>query len=210
MVILLHGLGRTSRSMRTMEKNLVQHGYRPVNINYPSTAHPVETLADCVAQQIRQACPAEEVKIHFVTHSLGGIIVRYLHKKGLVNNIGRVVMLCPPNRGSELVDFFSKSVFFRSGYGPAGRQLGTGPDSLPNRLGPVDFEVGVIAGTRSLNPLYSYLIPGRDDGKVSVDRSGVAGMADFITVPHTHTFIMNSPEVVRQTLFFLKNGGFQT
>ena len=119
-------------------------------------------------------------------------------------------MLSPPNRGSELVDRFGQSVFFKSGYGPAGRQLGTGPDSLPNCLGPVDLEVGVIAGTRSLNPLYSYLIPGRDDGKVSVDRTRAAGMADFITVPHTHTFIMNSPEVIRQILYFLKNGRFQT
>jgi len=74
--------------------------------------------------------------------------------------------------------------------GPAGQQLGIGPSSLPNRLGPATFEVGIVAGDRSLNPCFSYWIPGPDDGKVSVRSTTLEGMQDFLLIHRSHTWMM--------------------
>ena len=207
-VVLLHGLGRTKKSMQKLESSLLSYDFRVININYPSTECPIETLAVLVGNEIRKRCPERTRKIHFVTHSLGGIVLRYFLKENQMVNLGRIVMLSPPNQGTELVDALKGNFLFRGVTGPSGQQLGTEASSVPNTLGPVDYDVGIIAGDRSLNPLFSCLIPGSDDGKVSVDRSKLNGMADFITVSHSHTFIMNSHVVIQQIAHFLKNGRF--
>jgi len=211
-VILLHGLGRTSRSMRALERTL-SHRFRVINIGYPSRKYPVERLAEYVGSRIRQRCSDESRKIHFVTHSLGGIVLRYYLKESQLCNLGRVVMLGPPNQGSELVDIFRKSALFNVllnvATGPSGRQLGTEASSIPNVLGPVDFVVGVIMGSGSPDPIFSRLIPGADDGRISVERAKVEGMTDFMTVPRHHTFIMNSSDVIEQAVFFLENAKFR-
>ncbi len=208
--VLLHGLGRTSRSMRALEGNLSGLGFRVINVNYPSTKYPIEYLAEYVGKTIHQCCTdcTDEERIHFVTHSLGGIVLRYYLKENQLHNLGRVVMLSPPNQGSELVDNLRDNILFKIVTGPSGQQLGTDSSSVPITLGPVDFELGIIAGNRSLNPIFSHLIPGEDDGRMSVERSKVEGMADFLIVPHAHPFIMNSPEVIEQTVYFLEHGRF--
>jgi triacylglycerol lipase len=207
-VVLLHGLGRSNRSMSDMEAALGGAGYTVENIDYPSTDHPFQKLLEIVSDRIDRCCVRSGSKIDFVTHSLGGILLR-AYAQGRGNGyIGRAVMLSPPSRGSELVDELKDITVFQWIAGPAGQQLGTDPDSVPLNLGPVNFEVGVITGNASLNPLYSWLIPGPDDGKVSVDRAMLSGMADFIVLPHSHSFIMNSEEVIRQTLYFLDQGRF--
>ncbi|MCP4539138.1 MAG: alpha/beta hydrolase [Chloroflexi bacterium] len=206
--VLLHGLGRTRWSMYVLER-ILSRGFRVINIGYPSRKYPVEQLAECVGRKIRQCCTNEVKKIHFVTHSLGGIILRCYLKQNPLPNLGRVVMLSPPNQGSELVDAFRGNILFEIVAGPVGAQLGTEATSVPNILGPVDFEVGVITGDGSLNPIFSHLIPGADDGRVSVKRSQVEGMADLTIVPQHHSFIMNSSEVVEQVICFLKKGQFR-
>ncbi len=211
-VILLHGLLRNARSMDRLEKSLAGQGYNVINIDYPSTKQPIEQLAEESLGPVIAHCgqaPGVE-KIHFVTHSTGGIIVRYYLKHHDLPELGRVVMLSPPNQGTELVDRFKDNFLFRAFSGPAGLQMGTAAPSLPLKLGSVDFELGVITGRRSLNPIASLLIPGPDDGVIAVERTKVAGMGDFLVMPTTHTFIMMRRGVIEQVLHFLEHGAFKT
>ena len=209
-VILLHGLRRTSRSMMKLEKSVSNQGYSVINADYPSTKHPIELLAEEILSHIIERCSeTPQSKIHFVTHSMGGIVVRYYLKHHRLPNLGRVVMLSPPNQGSELVDQLKDSFIFKKVNGPAGQQLGTDKDSIPLNLGHVDFELGVITGSRSFNPFNSILLPGPDDGVVSVERAKVTGMTDFLVLPHSHTFIMESEDVIEQVIYFLEHGAFR-
>ena len=139
---------------------------------------------------------------------MGGIMVRYYLSQHSVPILGRVVMLGPPNAGSELVDRLSGYQLFTLINGPAGKQLGTEPSSLPNSLGPVDYEVGIIAGNKNLNLLSSMLIPGDHDGRVTTQSTRLEGMADFILLPCNHSFMMNHQDVIQQTLLFLAQGHF--
>ena len=207
-VVLLHGLARSANSMEAMADALREAGYTVCNVDYPSTDYPVETLAREHVRPAIDNCAAGDGRIHFVTHSMGGIIVRYLATLPDAPPIGRVVMLGPPNRGSEVVDAIGDWAAFEWLNGPAGDQLGTAPDSLPNRLGPAPFAVGVIAGRHSINWINSAMIPGSDDGKVAVSRTRLAGMDDIVVLPVTHPLMMRDETVIAQTLHFLEHGSF--
>ena len=208
-VVLLHGLARTNRSMKKIAKTLSKKGYSVININYPSTAYPIEYLSDeILGKKVEPFVNKFKVKIHFVTHSIGGIVVRWHLKYHPISNLGRVVMLSPPNQGSEIVDKLRSNIIFKKWHGPAGQQVGTKVDSVPLTLGPVDFELGVITGNWSYNPIASLMIPGQDDGSVSVERARIKGMKDFLVVPHSHTFIIRKKGVINQVIHFLENGEF--
>ncbi len=207
-VVLLHGLSRTPRSMRRLETALARSGYRVVSVNYPAGRKPIGAIADVLDARRADRRGAGRARVDFVTHSYGGIVLRYYLETRPFPNLGRVVMLCPPSAGSELADLLRRIPVVRDVAGPVRLTLGTGPGSLPACLGPVHFELGIIAGNRSLNPLFSWIIPGPDDGMVSVERAKVPGMSDFLVVPRTHTFIMRSREVIAQTETFLQTGRF--
>ena len=206
-IILLHGLARTGRSMNKAAKLLAAYGYKTVNVDYPSRSADIGILAQKYITQALKQCEGVQ-KIHFLTHSMGGILLRYFLANQTIDKLGRVVMLAPPNQGSEVVDKLGNWKLFYILNGPAGLQLGTGNDSVPNRLGPVAFQVGIIAGNKTVNLLLSRLIPGVNDGKVSVSRAQVEGMKDFIVMPYSHTFIMQRDAVIKQALHFIQQGTF--
>lgn len=209
-VILLHGLARTETSMLKLELHLMNHGFHVVNIGYPSREKDIQTLSEeTISKAINECTNATASKINFVTHSMGGILVRYYLDAHKINNLGRVVMLSPPNQGSEVVDKLKNLILFKWINGPAGQQLGTNRESLPNKLGPPDYEVGIITGDKTINPILSLLIPGKDDGKVSVERAKLMNMKDFLIVPKNHSFIMNSDDVISQVIYFIENGEFK-
>jgi len=217
-VVLLHGLGRTNRSMRPLERRLSDAGFRVENLGYPSLDEDPETLVARLRARV-SACCADAPRVHFVTHSLGGILVRAILAEpapeearphalaGVV--VGRVVMLAPPNQGSEIVDRLRELEAFEWMLGPTAARLGTDDDSLPRQLPPPTYEVGVIAGNVGINPLGALLPTGASDGTVLVDSTRLPGMTDFLVVPHSHTFIMQSELVAEQVVEFLRRGRFR-
>lgn len=209
-VILLHGLGRSRWSMWRMERSLADHGYRTVNIGYPSTDATIRDLVEAhVAPAVDRCRNDFPVRIHFVTHSMGGILVRqYLQDHGVPPG-SRVVMLSPPNHGSELADRLKGFWGYQWIMGPAGQQLGTGPESVPNSLDPTGVEIGVITGDKSDNPIAYFTFEGPNDGRVSVESAKLSEMKDFRVVHASHAFIMLNTAVIEEALCFLKNGQFR-
>jgi pimeloyl-ACP methyl ester carboxylesterase len=211
-VVLLHGLGRTYRSMADMTEALEAAGYATANLNYPSRDYRIEVLANTVLPRGIDQCERQGAsRIHAVTHSMGGILVRYYLAQHEMEQLARVVMLSPPNQGSEAAEALKDVPLYKWVNGPAGQQLGTGPGSLPVSLGPVHYPVGVITGNRAafFDTWLAEMIPGESDGKVSVARAKVEGMTDFLVLPYAHPFIMTEPEVITQTLHFLQHGRFE-
>jgi triacylglycerol lipase len=210
-VILLHGLCRTSRSMVPMGRALSQAGYKIMNVDYPSRTASIETLSeDAVGRAVADCRQAGATRIDFVTHSLGGMLVRSYLSRHAIPDLGRVVMLGPPNQGSEVADKLGWLWIYKKINGPAGNELGTDKNSTPNRLGPANFCLGVIAGDLTINWINSLLIPGRDDGKVSVERTKLAGMTGHMVIHTAHPFLMRNRTAIRQTIHFLRNGQFET
>lgn len=208
-VVLLHGLARSSASMAPLAAALEAQGYVVANVDYPSRKKAIPELATLAVNKGLASCPETIEQVHFVTHSLGGILIRYYLEATPIPRLGRVVMLGPPNQGSEVVDHYRNVPGFGWLNGPAGVQLGTDQASIPASLGSVNFNLGVIAGTTSVNPILSLSLPGIDDGKVSVERAKVEGMTDFVALPHSHPLMMKAPPVIEQVIEFLAHGEFR-
>jgi pimeloyl-ACP methyl ester carboxylesterase len=210
-VVLLHGLGRTHRSMARIETALRGAGYATANVDYPSQSQTIEASARVAVPQGVRACrEAGAHTIHFVTHSMGGLLLRYYLSGHTVEGLGRVVMLGPPNQGSEVADALAGTTLYERINGPAGAQLVTGPDGIAARLGPARFPLGIITGTEqtAIDSVLATRIPGENDGKVAVERAKLEGMHDFLVLPVNHTFMVVDDVVIAQTLHFLRHGRF--
>ncbi len=210
-VVLLHGLGRTAKSFARMQAALEKDGYRVIALDYASRRRTIEELAaqelDTLISALRRG---QAQKIHFVTHSMGGILLRYYLTQHALPELGRVVMLGPPNRGSEVADFTARVWPVNRIFGPNLARLKTAPGSFVNGLGPCrGGEIGVIAGDRSINWINSLVfIHGRDDGKVSVVEAKLQGMKEFRVVHVSHPFLMRNRGVIRLVQAFLAKGSF--
>ncbi len=208
-VILLHGLARTSASLNRIESALVTEGYIVANIDYPSRDGVISVLAPLAVDAGLDRCREQAAeRINFVTHSKGGILVRFYFAGHEIREMHRDVMLAPPNQGSKLVDVYRHVPGYNLLNGPAGLQLGTDAESVPLALGPVEFDLGVIAGNRTINVILSQFLDNPDDGKVSVASTRVEGMCGFIEMPVTHALIMRNREVIDQVLHYLAEGEF--
>lgn len=212
-VVLLHGLGRSSDVMEKMGQYLRIHGYFPHNIAYSSTAHTIETLSEMVYQKIHGLTAQPRYTVNFVGHSMGAILIRRLLQQHSINNLGRVVMLGPPNQGSHVAQFLKRFNFYRKLYGKSGCQLGTKDNLFLKSLPKATYPCGIIAGNKSqlADKLFDwFLLKGMDnDGKVAVESTELEGVTDHIVVPVTHPDLPKSGEVMHQTAFFLAHGYFE-
>ena len=209
-VILLHGLLRSAASMSLIEYDLIQEGYDVINIDYASTRSSIPGVAeDEVAAAVALARDQGYKRIHFVSHSLGALVIRtYLQEHSLPEG-SRIVMLAPPNQGSELADWvYAKFPRLSRIAGPAAKQLGTRNRSYASNLNPINGQIGVIIGSESWNPLFSKILPGSDDGAVSVERAKLKEMRDFMVAPCNHTTIILNRQVRLQVVHFLQVGYF--
>ncbi|SHF26236.1 Alpha/beta hydrolase family protein [Microbulbifer donghaiensis] len=208
-VILLHGLTKDSRSLRPLQHQLIDAGYYVANIDYPSRQKPIAELADYAVKAGLEQCARVNARpVNFVTHSLGGLLVRHYLQRHSVAQLNRIVMLAPPNHGSRVGDILSCIPYIKDINGPAGRQLGTGAGSVPLQLEPAAFNLGIIAGNRSLNPLASSLLAGQDDGRITVESARLPGMCSFLVLPQTHGGIAADEQAIFQALQYLSRGYF--
>jgi triacylglycerol lipase len=211
-VVLLHGLGRTHLSMARLAQVLRREGYNVVNATYPSRTRPLEELATQWLPQLLAQRADGAARVHFVTHSMGGILVRlWLRECGAPANLGRVVMLAPPNAGSEIPDRFAAFPPFRWMTGVNGVRLNTAADALPRTLGPWPCdagELGVIAGSRAWNPILNACVPRPHDGKVSVASTHLEGESDHVVLACSHTWLGWQRNALEHVSAFLRRGRF--
>ncbi len=203
-VIVLHGLRRTSRHMRKLALHLEECGYAVLNIDYPSTKLKLEELVEVIWFKIRPLV-SEGQKIHFVGHSMGGLLIRMILHKYRLEALGRVVQIGTPNRGSEVVTLLKNKWLFKKVFGPAGQQLS---EEISKVLGKVDYELGGIAGNFNRFSLFRKVFKTENDGSVSVESTKIDGMKDHIVIKTAHTLLPYNKEVQRQTAHFLKHGKF--
>lgn len=208
-VVLLHGLARTASSMGSLGSALNKRGYSVAIVDYPSRNHSIEVLSGLAVGTGIQSCRKNGNKhMYFVTHSLGGILVRAYLKEHLIPDLERIVMLAPPNHGSAIVDNIKEVPGVVWLNGPAFLELGTGAQSVPLGLGEIGADTAVIAGTLSINPILSTFLDHPDDGKVSVESARLEGMCAMLAIWVSHTFIMEDEVAIQQTLAYLDTGKF--
>lgn len=209
-VVLLHGLGRTSGSMALLERRVAKAGYRTLSIRYPSTSKPLPAIAEQLEPLVRAFADTLEGRVHVITHSLGGLLARAVLNRQRPTNLGRVVMLAPPNGGSEWADMLERSRLAKTILGPNSQYLVTGRGAdLDRSLGKIDYELGIIAGDRPIDRLIApFLIRAPHDGKVSVASTKVDGMTDHLILPVGHPLMPFHPRVARQAIAFLNTGTF--
>ena len=208
-VVLLHGISRTARSFRKMQAALEGCGFATLNQDYASRRKALEALAEDIHPAIQRFTDGIDGSVHFVCHSMGGLLARVYIARYRPKRLGRVVMLGTPNSGSEIADRLRHFRPYRAFFGPAGQQLGTLRDEAVNALfPPVDYPVGIIAGNRSIDPVAGTILPKPHDGRVSVKNTKLDGMSDHVVLAASHPWLVRNDVAIEQAIAFLKDGKF--
>jgi len=208
-VVLLHGISRTARSFRKMQTTLERSGFATLNLDYASRRKALEALAEDIHPAIELFAGGLTGSVHFVCHSMGGLLARVYIARHRPKRLGRVVMLGTPNSGSEIADRLRHLRPYPAFFGPAGQQLGTQRNEAIKALfPPVNYPVGIIAGDRSIYPITSAFLPKPHDGRVSVANTRLDGMADHIVIRTSHPWLGRHSVAIAQTIAFLKAGKF--
>jgi len=208
-VVLLHGISRTALSFRKMQLALERAGFATLNLDYASRRKALEGLAEDIDPAIQRFADRIDGSVHFVCHSMGGLLARVYIARHRPKHLGRVVMLGTPNSGSEIAERLKNFGVYRAFFGPAGQQLGTRRDAAIDALfPPVDYPVGIIAGNRSIYPIASRFLPRPHDGRVSIANTKLEGMADHVVVAASHPWLVRNSVAIAQTIAFLREGKF--
>lgn len=208
-VVILHGIAKSNSHTKKLANFLAQNNYEVINLNYPSTKYQLEELSKIIYDEIN-AKINHNTKLNFVGYSMGGLLVRIILNKYKFKNLNRVVQLATPNHGSEVADFLQNNYLFKKIFGPSGQELTTNQEKIKHLLnGKIYYELGIIAGSLSFDPISSLLIPGQDDGKVSIRSTKLPGMKDHVIIKSSHLFFPSNKEVQRQTLNFLQEAKFK-
>ena len=193
--------------MEPLARALGRNGFSVLNLDHPARRFGIAALADHVEVASARWRADQAGTLHLVGHSLGGLVARAWIARHRALNLGRVVLLGTPSGGSEIADLLVNFEPYRRIFGPAGAELTTDGVARGELLGELDYPLGIIAGTRSLDPLGWAFLPKPNDGKVTVARTRVPG-ADHLTLPVTHTLMMRAPAVIAATTRFLRHGRF--
>ncbi len=202
----MHGLGRSGFAMRVLASRLEDAGFFVINLGYPSINKTPEEILDNISRQISASLPETDQTIHFVGHSLGGLLIRAYLERTSVRNLGRVVLIGTPNKGTTFVDAYRDSWWMQL-LGPAALALNTGENSFPNSISAPYYPVGVIAGVYGDDD-NDDVLPGEDDGLVPVASTKIDKMTDFIKIESSHYMMRYKQEVADQTVMFLHHGRF--
>jgi pimeloyl-ACP methyl ester carboxylesterase len=209
-VVLLHGISRTLRSFRKMQSAIEAAGFATLNLGYASRHKSLEALAEDIHPAIGRFSETTQGSVHFVGHSMGGLLIRVYLARHRPQRLGRVVMLGTPNGGSEIADRLKHLFLYRAYFGPAGQQLGTRRDVTTRASLPlVDYPVGIVAGNRSIDPTALAFLPKPHDGRVSVANTKLDGMTDHLVIGSSHPWLMRNVLAIDQTIAFLRDGRFR-
>lgn len=207
-VIVLHGIGKTNTITYLLAKRIAAAGFEVYNITYPSTEYTINDLVDILNNKLVELNLDKKEKLNFVGHSMGGLLIRGYLNKYRPKNLHRVVMIGTPNHGSELANYFKDWWIFKKKFGISGEQLGVDQKGLDGLFGPIYYDLGIIAGKTYINPIFSNIIPGEDDGLVSIESTKLEGMKDHKVLNFSHTIGLFYTEVANEVIQYLKYGKF--
>ncbi len=206
-VILIHGIFNVKYCLYFAGRYLTKQGYDVTLLGYPSTQYNIEQLVEWLHPKLQRILNDNiSIPVHFVCHSMGGLLLRAYLEKYNMANLGRVVFLATPNQGSELADVLSDFILYKWLFGPAGQQLKTSQTPYLFKK-PIAFELGIIMGNKPNFNLSCFKgLP--NDGNVTVESSKVLGMKDHLIIPKNHLNILFDKNTQYQIDYFLKNGYF--
>lgn len=217
-VILMHGIYGKLKDLSYIEKKLEENGYSGVSIQYPTTKDDIQTMAKKYIEpeimkkveilnkinEKREKENKKKLKINFVVHSMGSVVLRHELQKNILKDLGKVVFISPPSHGSSIADNFLTEML-NPVLGKAVKQIKTKEDSFVNKLNEPCYECYVMVGNKTNNPLYSLMIKGNDDGMVPVQSAKLKNCKFRIIDGKSHTSILKSDEVVQEILKYFGN-----